>query len=123
MVVYFILVYVIYEDIKKEVDKILEIMQEEWNVVDVVLKDGKFFSEVLEKFGNILSEKWDILIGGIWILGKLIKFGRYMNIVVSNYDYFVLLVKDVYLVGYELVIEKVRDVSKGKIFEEKERIF
>ena len=122
MAAYSTLAHAIYEDIKKEVDKILEIMQEERNAVDAALKDGKPPSEALEKLGNTLSEKWDTLTGGIWILGKPIKFGRYMNIAVSNYDHFVPSVKDAYLVGHELAIEKARDASKGNSSEEKERI-
>ena len=78
-----------YKHIKMELNQILKIMTKERSELETALecKEGKVTisdddgnicmvpSEVYEKLGNSLVEKWDEVTGGTWVFGVPLIFG------------------------------------------------
>lgn len=73
-------------------------------------------------FKSFKDKLWDKIIGGKWIWFLLVKYGCMLKLVKINYDYFFFYVKEVYLMGYKLVMDKVREVSDKMNVEEKENL-
>ena len=101
-----------YDGIKKELDKILEVMAEEKRAIDAAIRNHIAPKEAYEKLGNSLVEKWDVILGGTWFLGVPVKFGRMMKLAENNHDHFLPFAKDAYLTGHELALERAREAGK-----------
>ena len=115
-----------YKHIKMELNQILKIMTKERSELETALecKEGKVTisdgdgnirmvpSEVYEKLGNSLVEKWDEVTGGTWVFGVPLIFGRIMKLAQNNHDHFLPFAKEAYLVGHELALEKAKEASK-----------
>lgn len=124
-----------YKHIKMELNQILKIMTKERSKLETALecKEGKVTisdddgiirmvpSEVYEKLGNSLVEKWDEVTGGTWVFGVPLIFGRIMKLAQNNHDHFLPFAKEAYLVGHELALEKAKEASKVGKLEQKIR--
>lgn len=122
-----------YEDIKNELQQILEIMKEEKDKVQSALyENGEVVSlpddkgnirvvpkEVYDELGNSLVKKWDEVLGGKWIFGVPVILGRMMKLASNNHDHFLPYSKDAYLAGHELALSKAKEASKAELYEMK----
>ena len=123
-------------DVKKELDQILNIMTVERKAVEAVLEkktegvtmvaindeDGGIRivpKDVYDKLGNSLVEKWDEVTGGYWMKGLPIIFGRIMKLAENNHDHFLPFAKEAYETGHALALEKARKASKVEDQDEK----
>ena len=123
-------------DVKKELDQILNIMTVERKAVEGVLEkkaegvnmvaihdeDGGIRivpKDVYDKLGNSLVEKWDDVTGGYWMKGVPIIFGRIMKLAENNHDHFLSFAKEAYQVGHTLALEKARKARRAEDQDEK----
>lgn len=66
---------------RSELEIVLEFKEGKVIIFD---EDGNIcmvFSEVYERFGNLLIKKWDEVIGGMWVFGVLFIFGCILKLV------------------------------------------
>ena len=99
-----------YAKVKRESDELISIMKEEEQLIDEAIKNSREVSE--KEFGD-LNAKYDRVLGGSWIMGVPMKFGRMMKLAVQNFDHFQPFAREAYEIGHELALEKAREASRA----------
>ena len=123
-------------DVKKELDQILNIMTKERRAVEAVLEkeeEGEKMLPIDDKSGGIrivpkdayeelglsLVKEWDEVTGGYWIKNVPLVSGRMMKLAERNTDHFLPFAKEAYLTGHALALDKAKEASKATTDDEK----
>lgn len=71
---------------------------------------------------SLKDKLWDKITGGKWIWFLPVKHGRMLKLAKTNHDHFLPYVKEAYLTGHKLAMDKAREASDKTNAEEKENL-
>ena len=97
-----------YSIVKRELDQLISVMEDEEREMKDAIDAGE---SINEKKSNHFHERYDTALGGYWLFGIPVRFGRMMSLASSNFDHFTPFAREAYEVGHDLALEKAREAS------------